>query len=137
MSHIYTKTLCTMLVMALGGFFLLERTAAGSTPPDGKTIYQKNCSVCHSLKPPRKSAPPIVGMAAHYHEAFKDRNEAVEHMVQFMKAPDSTKSKLEPQAISRFGLMPAMSLTENELRSVSEWLLNQFDPKFTPSKNCK
>lgn len=111
-------------------------TKPEAAPPDGKAIYQKNCSACHSLKPPPKMAPPIVGMAAHYHEAFKDKEAGIQHMVQFMQAPDSTKSKLEPQAIARFGLMPAMSLSEKELRAVSEWLWNQFDPNFALPKRC-
>lgn len=111
-------------------------TKPETAPPSGKAIYQKNCSMCHSLKPPPKSAPPIVGMAAHYHEAFKDKDAAVEHMVKFMQAPDSSKSKLERFAITRFGLMPAMPLSEEELRAVSGWLWDQFDPKFALPKNC-
>lgn len=128
---------------ALLAFMLGTSNAALSSGPknkpkadDGKAIYQKNCSACHSLKPPPKMAPPIVGIAAHYHEAFKEKDAAIAHMVQFMQAPDSTKSKLEAQAITRFGLMPAMPLSEKELHTVSEWLWNQFDPKFVMPKRC-
>lgn len=107
-----------------------------TTQLSGKAIYQKNCSVCHSMKPPPKMAPPIVGMSAHYHDAFTDKKAAVDHMVKFMQAPDSANSKLEPQAIARFGMMPAMQLSEKELRAVSEWLWDQFDAKFVMPKRC-
>ncbi|NTW49468.1 MAG: cytochrome c [Chlorobiales bacterium] len=113
-----------------------EQNKPKTAPPSGKAIYQKNCSVCHSLKPPPKMAPPIVGMAAHYRDAFTDKDAAITHMVQFMQAPDSSKSKLEPQAIARFGLMPVIPLSEKELRTVSEWLWNQYDPSFALPKRC-
>ncbi len=96
---------------------------------DGERLYKRSCKRCHSLGPPPKFGPPIKGIAMHYREAFADKNEAVEHMVTFMQKPDVSLSKCRPEAVQRFGLMPAMNLPEEELRVVSDWLWEQFDPE--------
>jgi len=98
----------------------------------GERVYRQSCMVCHSLVPPPKAAPPIKGLARHYREAFKSRREAVDHMVAFMKKPDASKAVCRKEAIKRFGLMPAMSLPESELRKVSEWVWDQYDPGMKP-----
>ncbi|UZJ40749.1 cytochrome c [Prosthecochloris sp. SCSIO W1101] len=96
---------------------------------DGGSIYKRYCSRCHSMGPPPKYGPPIKGIAIHYREAFTEKKAAVEHMVAFMQKPDASLSKCRPEAIRRFGLMPAMNLSEEKLSVVSEWLWEQFDPE--------
>lgn len=96
---------------------------------DGEQLYNRHCKMCHSLGPPPKFGPPVKGIAMHYREAFTDKEEAVEHMVTFMQSPDPAMSKCRPQAIERFGLMPAMNLPEGTLRVVSDWFWEQFDPE--------
>ena len=44
-----------------------------------------------------------------------------------MKLPVA-KNAVEPQAITRFGLMPPSALSEAELRAVAGWVWDQFDP---------
>lgn len=95
---------------------------------DGGSIYKRYCSRCHSMEPPPKFGPPIKGLAMHYREAFSDKEAAVEHMVSFMQKPDPAMSKCRPEAIERFGLMPAMNVAEEKLRRVSEWVWEQYDP---------
>jgi hypothetical protein len=105
--------------------------SVGSEPePDGSMIYEKSCKVCHPMRPPAGQGPPILGLATHYREAFSDKDKAIAHMVDFMKHPDVSKSKVEARAIKRFGLMPAMPNSEKELKLVSEWLWDQYDPSF-------
>jgi hypothetical protein len=43
-------------------------------------------------------------------------------MVAFMKNPSKEKSVLLPIAIEKWGLMPAMTLPDDELYAVSAWL---------------
>ena len=102
----------------------------------GKLLYDKHCSICHSMSPPPKSAPPILGITMHYHQAFADRKDGVTHMVTFMKKPDAKQSKLEAAAVSRFGLMPAMTLSDKELEAVAGWLWESYDPNFKSPGNC-
>lgn len=120
--------------LMIGGWNQVSIAAAA----DGKALFEANCAVCHSMQPPPKSAPPVLGIALHYRKAFgTDRKAAIKHMVAFMQKPEATHSKLEPAAITRFGLMPAMTLSVNDLRTVSAWLWDQNDPKFTLPGNCK
>ncbi len=97
---------------------------------EGELVYEKSCKVCHPMEPPAGQGPPILGLATHYREAFSDKEKGLVHMVDFMKNPDSSKSKVEPRAIKRFGLMPAMANSKTELKLVAEWLWDQYDPSF-------
>lgn len=48
-------------------------------------------------------------------------------MVAFLKEPDKNKA-VDEQAASRFGLMPAIPLSDEELKAVSEWFWDQYNP---------
>lgn len=98
----------------------------------GKELYERHCSACHSMLPPPKSAPPVVGLSHFYHQAFDDREKGVCHITEFVAKPDAANSKLRAPAIPRFGLMPAVELDARDLRTVSEWLWDSYDPKFQP-----
>jgi len=111
----------------------LEATGPGAVP-DGKVIYEQNCRSCHAMKPPATSAPPIVALASRYRTAYSTRDEAVEAMTGFMKAPTEKQALLGRGAIKRFGLMPAMTISDAELNAVSGWLWDQYDPGFDTGK---
>jgi len=49
-------------------------------------------------------------------------------MVAFMKSPSKAASKVDPDAISRFGLMPQMTLSDAELKAVAGWVWDQYNP---------
>ena len=106
-----------------------QRGASAAEATTGEQIYQRYCKMCHAMGPPPKIAPPVKGLARHYREAFSEKEAAVDHMVAFMQKPDPAMSKCRPQAIERFGLMPAMTIAENKLRAVSGWVWEQYDPK--------
>ncbi len=95
---------------------------------EGTIIYERHCMMCHSMAPPPAAAPPVKGVALHYREAFDSREEAVRHMVAFMKSPDPDEAVCDREAIERFGLMPAMKLSDDELKTVSAWFWDQYDP---------
>lgn len=120
--------------------FISSAVAAESMengPLNAEELYTASCQSCHSMRPPAKAAPPIVGLAARYRTVYGNKEDAVEAMVSFMKTPDAGKSALGSRAIQRFGLMPAMSLSDEELEGVSGWLWDQYDPNFEPRGNCR
>jgi mono/diheme cytochrome c family protein len=92
---------------------------------DGKNVFEKNCSVCHSVTPPPKSAPPILPISARYHQRFSSRYEGIRQMAAFIKAPSKEKVLADEQAITRFGLMPPIPLSREELNAVAAWVWDQ------------
>ena len=73
----------------------------------GRATYDRICFACHTITPPPRNAPPIVGLAAHLHERFAKRDDAVAHIVDYVRAPSAEKSVLPPQAIQRWGVRDA------------------------------
>lgn len=114
------------VIVGIGMMFCVSAQAATSTP-DGQAIFDKNCSVCHSISPPPKSAPPIVPMASRYHMQYKSKADGINHLVAYMKSPDR-KTAVDLQAIARYGIMPAMPLPDQELRVVAGWVWDQYNP---------
>lgn len=117
--------LASAKVLALSGLLAWGFSATASAAVDGKAVFEKNCSVCHSLTPPPKSAPPIMPISARYHQRFSSRDEGVRHMADFIKSPSKEKVLADQQAITRFGLMPAMPLSKEEAQAVAEWVWDQ------------
>ncbi len=109
----------------------------GNEVLSGQQIYERSCAVCHSMRPPAKTAPPIVGLAARHRTVYGNREDAVAAITSFMKKPDAGKTALGPNAIKRFGLMPAMTMADEELEKVSGWLWDQYDPDFDTRGNCR
>jgi len=90
----------------------------------GKAVFDKSCSLCHSYGPPPKIAPPMVGISQHYHDNFTDAEteKAIAHMVDFIKNPSKEKSMLLPIGLEKWGLMPAMNLPDGDLRAAAYWI---------------
>lgn len=106
---------------------ILPATAAAAV--DGKAVFDRNCSVCHSIMPPPKSAPPIIPIATRYRQQFPSKSQGIARMVAFMKSPSKQKVIVDQQAVSRFGLMPPMPLGNAELNAVAGWVWDQGSAK--------
>ncbi|NTW63820.1 MAG: cytochrome c [Chlorobiaceae bacterium] len=114
-----------MLAGFVTGLLCLPFAQGRAAIPDGKEVFQRNCSVCHSVNPPPKSAPPVLPISGRYHMRFSTKSAGVAAMVAFMKAPSKQTSVIEPEAITRFGLMPPMTLGDAELNAVAGWFWDQ------------
>jgi cytochrome c len=119
------KMTTTGLALAVTGCMAALSATPATAAPDGKEIFDRNCSVCHSVMPPPKSAPPITPIASRYRQQFTSKEKGVARMVLFMKSPSKDKMLADPQAISRFGLMPPMQLSDAELKAVAGWVWDQ------------
>jgi len=122
---------------AIIGMVASASNSAAMAGVDEKALFDTHCGICHAMRPPATAAPPVLGIALHYHDAFRSRDEAVNHMVAFMQHPDPERSKLEPAAVKRFGLMPKMEIGTDDLRRLAGWLWDQYDPQFVSPGTCK
>lgn len=116
----------SLRAIALSGLLALGFSATASAAVDGKAVFDRNCSVCHSVTPPPKSAPPILPISARYHQRFSSRAEGIRHMADFIKSPAKAKVLADQQAITRFGLMPPVPLSPAELNAVAAWVWDQY-----------
>lgn len=130
-----TKSAGSMGAQSVGAAVAGENKSGGAL--SGEELYARDCQVCHSMRPPAKTAPPILGIASRVRTVYGNKDDAVAAMVSFMKAPDAANTSLGPQAIQRFGLMPAMSMPDEELEKVAGWLWDQYDPDFVPGRGYR
>ena len=122
------KNLAAALAIGIG-VLAAGIPANASAAVDGKAVFDKNCSVCHSVAPPPKTAPPILPISARYHQRFSSRAEGIKRMAEFIKSPSREKVLADPQAITRFGLMPPVPLSAAELNAVAAWVWDQNSSK--------
>jgi cytochrome c len=120
------KTFGVALAIGIGVLSTGMLSANASAAVDGKAIFDKNCSVCHSVAPPPKSAPPILPISARYHQRFSSRAEGIQRLADFIKSPSKEKVLADQQAITRFGLMPPVPLSPAELKAVATWVWDQY-----------
>lgn len=109
---------------------------AAAAQAGGQEIFLNSCGNCHfqSRDPAKRDemvAPPIDMMAAHIRLVTKgDREAFVRRVVDYIRAPAPGKS-VDPMAVERFGLMPAIGdtypdLTEDDLKTVANWMFDAF-----------
>ncbi|MCG8343825.1 MAG: cytochrome c [Chlorobiales bacterium] len=116
---------------------LAKKEAEEAALKEGEAIYRKSCQSCHSLSPPAKSAPSIIALASQYRSRYSKKAGAVADMASFMKAPAVEKSILGAGTFERFGLMPPVTLPDDELEKVAGWLWEQYDPDFEGGGDCQ
>jgi len=116
-----TKAKMAILASAIGGSVLAISPAAFAS--DGAELFQENCAVCHGgdAVENERVAPPIVGIRNHYIQQFPEEAEFKAAIADWLKEPDEAKSHM-PGAISKFGLMPALEVSDEDAVQIAEYL---------------
>jgi mono/diheme cytochrome c family protein len=89
---------------------------------DGEQVFRDVCSQCHTLEPPYNLAPPMRMVSGHLRQAFATEDEAVRHVIEYLRMPQAERSIMPPHAIERFGLMPPQPLPEAMLTAVARYV---------------
>jgi mono/diheme cytochrome c family protein len=93
----------------------------------GRAVFERNCTVCHSIDPPPVAAPPMSHIARHYRAAEPDRDTAIRRIAAWIVAPSASASVLPAHAVEEWGLMPPLVLPEEERRAVAAYVLTLED----------
>ena len=93
----------------------------------GKSLYP-TCHVCHNPEMDPPLAPPMWGVQRRYKRNSLDKEDFVQRMVSFVKAPTVEKA-IQYNAVKQLGLMPALPLPDEMLKQISTYILEeQFPP---------
>jgi mono/diheme cytochrome c family protein len=89
----------------------------------GFQLIESNCFTCHSpdADMQQRIAPPMVAVKRHYVDPTVSEAEFTEALQQFVLHPDTSYSKM-PGAIDRFGLMPKMDFSEEQLGAIAYYI---------------
>ena len=99
--------------------FLLMPSAQASQ--DGKSLFESLCMSCHVVSGKPTIAPPIFGVKNHVIQAHPRRDDFIQYIVQWVKQPDASSS-LMPGAVRRFGVMPGLPYSEEQVRKIAAFL---------------
>ncbi|MGF1534251.1 MAG: DUF3365 domain-containing protein [Bernardetiaceae bacterium] len=89
----------------------------------GLTLIQGQCITCHSPTAGHddRIAPPLIAVKRHYLEDSPGLETFTQDLIAFVQQPDSSRSKM-PGALRRFGLMPKMDFSEEQLTAIAYYL---------------
>ncbi len=89
----------------------------------GFQLLETNCFSCHSPNATmdNRIAPPMFGVKTHYVGDGVSREKFVADIVAYINNPTEENSKM-PGAVKRFGLMPKMSFSEEQITAIANYL---------------
>jgi len=94
---------------------------------EGKSLYP-TCHVCHNQEMDPPLGPPMWGVQRRYKRGTLDKEDFVQSMVNFVKAP-TLDSAIHDEAVEQLGLMPPLPLPDEMLEKISSYILEeQFSP---------
>jgi hypothetical protein len=101
--------------------------ATAQEPAPGQGTWEGVCSVCHSLVPPAKQAPPMAHVVRHYRAADSTAAGAASRIAAWVRAPARERSLMPAMAIERWGVMPPVAIGEREANDVARYVISLAD----------
>lgn len=89
----------------------------------GFQLLESNCFSCHSPDADfnNRVAPPMIAIKKHYIDSDVTLEQFTSELLAFTNNPSEETSKM-PGAIKRFGLMPKMSFSEDQVRKIAKYI---------------
>jgi len=89
----------------------------------GYQLIESNCFSCHSPNADiqQRVAPPMIAIKKHYITPSTTESAFTADLLRFVSQPDTSYSKM-PGAIQRFGLMPKMEFSEQQLQAIAYYI---------------
>ena len=104
----------------------LSVCASANDNPDGSALFLENCGSCHgqSQSAGGRVAPPMVAVKDHYQRVHAEKAAFVSALSGWVLERSPDKS-LMPGAISRFGLMPSLEISGQDLVAIAEFVFEE------------
>ena len=115
------------ILFLLAAFFTTHTLALSPEATEGKAFYPA-CHVCHDQKLDPPQGPPMWGVQRRYQRNTLDKEDFINTMVDFVKAPTLEKALHDP-AIEMMGLMAPMPLPDDMLIKIATYI---YEEKFPP-----
>ena len=114
-------SLFTLLV----GMLLTLTVNAHENHKTGQQLYQKNCAICHGVTGgmvmSKRIAPPIIAVKMHYIGTYSDKDSFVMAIADWVEKQDADNSLMRG-AISRFNIMPPISISRADAEKIAEYI---------------
>jgi len=114
-------------VLLIGILISSSSYALSPEATEGKALYP-SCDVCHDQAKAPALGPPMWGVQRRYKRDTMDKEDFIEQMTSFVKAP-SLETAIHAEALGQLGLMPAMPLPDDFLNKISAYI---FEENFAP-----
>lgn len=110
-------------------------TATAVDPDSGRKFLLSQCISCHLPNEPGAIAPSLLEIQTAYLRAYPDSNAFSEALISFLTHP-KRENALLPEAVEKYGLMPAMGYNTDKLRDLASYLYHSnFKHTVNPKKD--
>ena len=92
----------------------------------GFEVLNSNCFTCHSPNAGKdeRIAPPMKGIKMHYLTEGISKEEFIQNIVAFVANPSAENAKM-PGAVEKFGVMPKMGFSDEQMTAAAEYIYSQ------------
>jgi len=115
-----------LLIVFLSAHFSTTVFALSPEAIEGKVLYP-TCLVCHNPELKNPLGPPMWGVQRRYKKNSLDKEDFIQSMVEFVRAPTLEKA-IHDEALGQLGLMPAMPLPDELLKKISTYIFEEQFP---------
>ncbi|MGE0636207.1 MAG: DUF3365 domain-containing protein [Bacteroidia bacterium] len=130
------KTRIVSLLILLSASFIITESCNNTTTKNAEavlvdsvaetkalTLLKSNCFSCHNpdMNTTDRVAPPMFKVREHYLGSETTREQFVADIQKFLNHPSEENAKM-PGAIRNFGLMPKMTVSEEDSKLIAEYI---------------
>ena len=157
------KTIITLAALSLSTQLIASEqsnpAAGAETNCEAKALFENHCLTCHqphkggkgkhSQEKPASSkqvrgtgnhrkrlAPPMAMVKKHYLKTYPDRDQFIEQVSAWVKAPDANTAMLH-HAVEKFGVMPPQTIDEATRQQIAGYIYDVLPSGHSKKGGCK
>ena len=156
------KTIITLAALSLSTQLIASEqstsAADAETNSEAKALFESNCLACHqphkggkgknSQKKsggekqasggghPKRLAPPMAMVKKHYLKTYPEREQFIEKVSAWVKAPDANTAMLH-HAVEKFGVMPPQAIDEATRQQIAGYIYDVLPSGHGKKGGCK